>query len=148
MNAQLNRNIFGYKEFCIKADQNPKRRSLFMLGYQESFFSEEEIQVSSTLGIVHKMTVPTIIHNGLHSVNIKISWGAPICEIVIQWIITLSLQPKDGIWWRPISWKLIKMVKILQETLWWRSFKGEIIFHIGLPSNYLTKVLVVKQDFP
>ena len=52
MNAQLIRNVFGYKEFCIKADQNPKR-SLFMLQYQESFFFEAEIQVSSTLGIVH-----------------------------------------------------------------------------------------------
>ena len=61
MNAQLNRNIFGYKEFCIKADQNPKRGSLFMLEHQESFFSEGEIQVSSTLGIVHNMTVPSII---------------------------------------------------------------------------------------
>ena len=60
MNAQLIRNVFGYKEFCIKADQNPKR-SLFMLQYQESFFFEAEIQVSSTLGIVHNMTVPSII---------------------------------------------------------------------------------------
>ena len=65
MNAQLIRNIFGYKEFCIKADQNPKRRSLFMLEYQEIFFSEGEIQLSSTLGIVHNMTVPTIIHKWL-----------------------------------------------------------------------------------
>ena len=38
MNAQVIRNIFGYKEFCIKADEKPKRRSLFMLEYQESFF--------------------------------------------------------------------------------------------------------------
>ena len=38
MNAQLIRNFFGYKEFCIKADEKPKRRSLFMLEYQESFF--------------------------------------------------------------------------------------------------------------
>ena len=38
VNAQLIRNIFGYKEFCIKADEKPKRRSLFMLEYQESFF--------------------------------------------------------------------------------------------------------------
>ena len=30
MNAQLIKNIFGYKEFCTKADQKPKR-SLFML---------------------------------------------------------------------------------------------------------------------
>ena len=37
-NAQVIRNIFGYKEFCIKADEKPKRRSLFMLEYQESFF--------------------------------------------------------------------------------------------------------------
>ena len=65
MNAQLIRNTFGYKEFCIKADQNPKKRSLFMLEYQEIFFSEGEIQVSSTLGIVHNMTVPTIIHKWL-----------------------------------------------------------------------------------
>ena len=72
LNAQLIRNIFGYKKFCIKADQNPKR-SLFMLEYQESFFSEGEIQVSSTLEIVQNMTMPTIIHKWLTLVHIKIS---------------------------------------------------------------------------
>ena len=45
MNAQLIRNIFGYKEFCIKADQNPKRRSLIMLEYQESFFSKGDSSI-------------------------------------------------------------------------------------------------------
>ena len=38
MNVQHIGNIFGYKEFYIKADQKPKRRSLFLLEYQESFF--------------------------------------------------------------------------------------------------------------
>ena len=35
MNSQLIGNIFGYKEFCVNADQKPKRRSLFLLEYQE-----------------------------------------------------------------------------------------------------------------
>ena len=35
MNVQLVRSIFGYKEFCIKLNQEPKRRSEFMLEYQE-----------------------------------------------------------------------------------------------------------------
>ena len=43
MNAQLIRNIFGYKEFCIKADQNPK--TLIMLEYQESFFSKGDSSI-------------------------------------------------------------------------------------------------------
>ena len=39
MNAQLIRNIFGYKEFCTKTDQKPKRRSLFMLVPKELFLT-------------------------------------------------------------------------------------------------------------
>ena len=37
MNAQLARSIFGYKEFYINANQEPKRRSVFMLEYQKTF---------------------------------------------------------------------------------------------------------------
>ena len=38
MSAQLIGNIFGYKEFCTKTDQKPKRRSLFMLRVPRELF--------------------------------------------------------------------------------------------------------------
>jgi hypothetical protein len=47
MNVKLVRNIFGYREFCIKVNQEPKiRRSLFMVETKGSIDSDSKRTVS------------------------------------------------------------------------------------------------------